>query len=58
MNVPDGDVYVIFGDTPRSDGGNIYGIYTTINGANEEVELLKSMRPWEEFHIEEFGLWE
>lgn len=57
MIVPDGDVYVIFGDVPRSDGGNIHGIFTTLEVANEEKKNLERIRPFEEFHIEEFGLW-
>lgn len=58
MNWAVGDVYLIFGDTPRSDGGNIYGIYTSESSAEEEKKLLEERRPFDEFHIEEFGLWE
>ncbi len=53
-----GDVYVIFGDTLRADGGNMYGIYVTLDAAKEEMELLKQRKPFIEYHIEEFGLWE
>ena len=53
-----GDVYIIFGDTPRSDGCNIYGVFTNEESAKEEVGLLEERRPWEEFHIEQFGLYE
>ena len=54
----DEDVYVIFGDEPRSDGSNIYGIHKTFDGANNELERLSLIKPWIDYHIEEFGLWE
>lgn len=53
-----GDVYIIFGDEPRSDGDNIYGVYKNLSSAEKEVELLKERKPWVDYDIEEFGLWE
>lgn len=49
----DGTIYIIFGDSSRSDGSNIYGIFKTLKGAEEEQELLQQYRPFEDFHIEE-----
>lgn len=57
MKIPNGDVYIIFGDSARSDGSNIHGIFTTLSSAEDEMKLLKDRRPWEEFHIEEFGIY-
>ena len=54
----DEDVYVIFGDELRSDGDNIYGIYKTFSSAETELEALELRKPWVEYHIEEFGLWD
>lgn len=51
------EIYIIFGDVPRSDGSNIYGVYKTLSLAKEEIELLKERVPWSEYHIEEFWLW-
>lgn len=53
-----GDVYIIFGESARSDGSNIYGVFTTLESAKKIVEHLKEIRPFEEFSIEEHGLWE
>lgn len=54
----DKDVYIIFGDDPRSDGLNIYGVFTSLKSAEDEVARLSSRRPWDEFHIEEHALYE
>ena len=53
-----GDVYIIFGDVPRSDGSNIYGVYKNLSSAVDEVEMLTQRDPDTEYHVEEFGLWE
>lgn len=53
----DQDVYVIFGDTPSTDGSNIYGIYKNLDSAEQELELLELRKPWIEYHIEVFGLY-
>ena len=34
-------VYIVFGDTPRSDGENIMGVYATKELAEAKVERLK-----------------
>ncbi len=34
-------VYIVFGDTPRSDGENIMGVYATRELAEAKVERLK-----------------
>lgn len=52
-----GDVYIIFGESSRSDGSNIHGVFTNEESAKEEAELLKQIRA-EEFTIEVHGLWE
>lgn len=57
VKIPEGDVYIIFGDTARSDGDNIHGVFASLESAEEELELLRKRRPWEDFHIEEHGLW-
>ena len=54
----DEDVYVVFGDEPRADGENIHGIFKSLSSAEQEVELAKQRKPWVEYHIEQFGLWE
>ena len=52
-------LYVVFGDEPRSDGDNIYGIFTHENTAQQIMEdVYKHQKPWIDFHIEEFALWE
>lgn len=51
------DVYIIFGDEPRADGYNIYGIYKSLDSAKQELELAKLRKPWVEYHIEVFGLY-
>lgn len=56
MKISVGDVYILFGDSARSDGSNIYGIFTTLEAAQNEKEYMEGIRP-EEFHIEEHGLW-
>jgi len=53
-----GDVYIIFGNELRSDGNNIYGVFKSEASAKDEIELLKEIKPWLDFHIEVFGLWE
>lgn len=53
-----GDVYIIFGETARNDGMNIWGVFTNLESAKREVEYLKEIRPFEEFRIEVHGLWE
>lgn len=58
MNWALGDVYIIFGDEARSDGNNIYGVFKSKTSAEDEVLLLKERKPWLDFHIEVFGLWE
>ena len=58
MNWALGDVYIIFGDEPRSDGYNIYGVFKSEESAKDEIELLKERKQWIDYHIEEFGLWE
>ena len=50
------DVYIIFGDEPRSDGYNIYGVFKSEASAKKEIELLNERKPWVDFHIEVFGL--
>ena len=57
MRTDNGDVFIIFGDIPRSDGSNIYGVYRTLDAAEQELELAELRRPWKEFHIEKFCLW-
>lgn len=57
MRWTNGDVFIIFGDVARNDGSNIYGVFTNLESAKEEVEYLKEIRPFEEFSIEEHGLW-
>ena len=58
MKLATGDVYIIFGETSRCDGMNIYGVFINLESAKSEVEHLKEYRPWEEFTIEVHGLWE
>lgn len=58
MNWALGDVYIVFGESARSDGSNIYGVFKSQSSAEREVGYLKERRPFEEFHIEEHGLWE
>lgn len=58
MNWALGDVYIIFGDEPRADGCNIYGVFKSESSAEDEILLLKERKPWVDYHIEEFGLWE
>jgi len=58
MKLATGDVYIIFGETARNDGMNIWGVFTNLESAKREVEHLKEIRPFEEFRIEEHGLWE
>lgn len=50
------DVFIVFGDEPRSDGDNIYGVFKTRRLAEKEIELLIKRKPWVDYHIEEFGL--
>ena len=52
-----GNVFIIFGDVARNDGSNIYGVFANLESAKEELEYLKEIRPFEEFSIEEHGLW-
>ena len=52
------DVYIVFGDEPRSDGSNIYGVFKSFSSAEQQVELSKLRKPWVDYHIEEFGLWD
>lgn len=59
MKWSQGDVYIVFGESSVSDGSNIYGIFKNEESAKREKEYLEtSVRPFEEFHIEEHGLWE
>lgn len=53
-----GDVYIIFGDSARSDGSNIHGVFKNLQSAEEEKKRLEEWRPFEEFHIEVHGLYE
>ena len=53
----DKDVYIIFGDVPRSDGSNIYGVYIDLPAAEEALEYAELQKPWVDYHIEVFGLW-
>lgn len=52
------DVYIVFGDESRSDGYNIYGVFKSLSSAEQQVELCKLHKPWVDYHIEEFGLWD
>ena len=54
----DEDVYIVFGDEPRADGSNIYGVFKSLSSANDEIEMAKQRKPWIDYHIEVFGLWE
>ena len=53
-----GDVYIIFGDSARSDGSNIYGVFKNLQSAEEQKKHLEEWSPFEEFHIEVHGLYE
>lgn len=53
----EGNVFIIFGDSARSDGSNIWGVYTTYILANESLEYFSQVRPDIEFHVEDFYLW-
>lgn len=48
-------VYIIFGDTPRSDGDNIEGIYATKELAiQQKIQLEKEWGKYCDYRIEEF----
>ncbi len=49
------EVYIVFGDVPRSDGDNIQGIFFTRSKAEEFVnELCEMNGEYNYYHIEEF----
>ena len=49
-------VYIIFGDTPRSDGDNIESIYFSIDKARERIDWLLEEYRENYYHIECFDV--
>lgn len=48
-------VYIIFGDTPRSDGDNIEGIFLTKESASLKMRTLSKFNGIMcDYHLEEF----
>lgn len=52
------DVYIVFDDEPRSDGSNIHGVFKNLSSAEQQLEICKLRKPWIDYHIEVFGLWD
>lgn len=52
-----GVVYILFGDTPRTDGGNIIGVFQDEDTANHEKEYWEKKTPGRELFIEKHTVW-
>lgn len=53
-----GEVYILFGDVPRSDGNNIIGIYQDESTANHAKEFWDERLPDTELSIELHNIWQ
>lgn len=49
--------YILFGDEPRTDGGNIAGIYFSESLAEEQKQKLEERYPNTFYNIEEHFVW-
>lgn len=49
-------VYIVLGDTPRSDGDNIEGVFYKQEDAKALIEFNKKYHPYTEYSIEEFDV--
>ena len=49
-------IYIVFGDTPRSDGNNVQGIFLSKEKAEKYKSVLEDMSTDGNYHIEHFTI--
>lgn len=49
-------VWIVFGDTPRSDGDNIEGVYTSKSAARARIKFLERYERDTLFTVEPFEI--
>lgn len=52
-----GNVYIVFGDSSRSDGSNIDGVYYCEKDALDAIEVNKKYNPDKEYLCEKHTVW-
>ena len=50
------NIYIVFGDTPRSDGNNVQGIFLSKEKAEKYKSVLEDMSTDGNYHIEHFAI--
>ena len=50
------NIYIVFGDIPRSDGNNVQGIFLSKEKAEKYKSVLEDMSTDGNYHIEHFAI--
>ena len=50
------NIYIVFGDTPRSDGDNVQGIFLSKEKAEKYKSVLEDTSTDGNYHIEHFAI--